>query len=179
MVRGWVCAVSLVWVAGLLVGCGAPVNDPVSRTPTVSGPVVVGSPQVPVTEAPRPPGAALTATPPAIDLAIPLGETECPITGLEDYQACDGAFCVRAASMVTAVDERHKILWLPQNGFKGKLVVQAERYGGGDGLRQVLEDTLSPPEPDYPSVWKFPTAGCWRLTATAGEAVGRVVVWVR
>ena len=56
MVRGWVCGVSLVWVAALLVGCGAPVNDPVAGTPMVSGPVVVGSPQVPVTEAPRPEG---------------------------------------------------------------------------------------------------------------------------
>jgi hypothetical protein len=112
------------------------------------------------------------------DLTLPLSKVECPVTRLEEFQACDGAFCIRAASMVTGVNERHKILWLPQNGFKGKLRVQAERYGGGTTLRQVLEDTQSPPEPDYPSVWQFPTTGCWRLTAAAGEATGSVFVWV-
>ena len=181
-VRWWVLSgVGVVWVAALLAACGTLAPEEVPVTAKVLVTSVASTLQTPTAvalqgELER---AVPAATPAGSDLTTPLGETECPVTGLQEFQACDGALCVRAASMVTGVNERHKILWLPQNGFEGKLVVQAERYGGGNGLRQVLVDTLSPPEPDYPSVWQFPAAGCWRLTATAGEAVGRVVVWVR
>lgn len=167
----------LIVMVGVLAGCSAPV--PASDVGTPAG--YAATPVPPATAAATAPTNPVTL--PTVlatsDLTVFLTEDECPVTVLEDFQACDGVFCVRAASMVTAVDERHKILWLPQNGFMGKLVVQAEPYGGGAGLRQVLEDTLSPPEPDYPSVWQFPSAGCWRLTATAGEATGHAVVWVR
>ncbi len=165
----------------LLVGCGTVAPGEVSVTPTVQASGATSGPQKTATAAPTGEHgrAAPTVTPAGIDLTTPLNEADCPVTGLEEFQACDGAVCIRAASMETVVNERHKILWLPQNGFRGKLTVQAERYGGGKTLRQVLEDTPSPPEPDYPSVWQFPTAGCWRLTAMAGKDSGSVAVWVR
>lgn len=172
----WVRGGCAVWVAGLLVACTA--AGPGQGPGTATVPVASVEPSAVVEAEASPPMESGTPVATRSDLALPLRKVECPVTRLEAFQACDGAFCIRAASMVTAVNERHKILWLPQNGFTGRLTVQAERYGGGKVLRQVLEDTLSPPEPDYPSVWQFPTTGCWRLTATAGEANGRVVVWV-
>lgn len=178
--RRWVWGMmSVVWLAVWVVACGPlapgevsvmptmPVSRPTAGSQTTAAPKGEHEPTTP------------TAAPASLDLAMPLSEVDCPVTSLEEFQACDGAVCIRAASMVARANERHKILWLPQNGFRGKLTVQAERYGGGTTLRQVLEDTASPPEPDYPSVWQFATTGCWRLSAAVGKDTGTVVVWVR
>ena len=179
MVGRWVSMGIAGLAAGLLVACSASAPGQVSETPTASAaPVTPGAPAADSTS-PAVTSASPMATRVADDLAVARDEAQCPTTDLTDFQACDGALCIRAASMVTRVNERHKILWLPQNGFTGTLAVLAERYGGGTVLRQTLERASSPPEPNYPSVWQFPTAGCWRLTATAGEETGSVVVWVQ
>lgn len=123
-------------------------------------------------------GRVFEGIPSDLDLSQPLEQASCPLAALESYQACGGAFCIRSYEMTFKVNDPIRILWLPQNDFRGIMQFKAERFGGGEVLTQTREDSISPPYPDYPSGWTFPQSGCWLVEATAGSATGSVAVWV-
>jgi len=123
-------------------------------------------------------GRVFEGIPSDLNLSQPRERAACPLAALDSYQACGGAFCIRSYEMTFKVNEPIRILWLPQNDFRGIMTFKAERFGGGEVLTQDREDSMSPDYPDYPSGWTFPQTGCWLVEATAGDATGSVAVWV-
>ena len=159
VVQGLLLTILIVVLAGCSVPALAPPNQVAAPTAAAIGRVFEGIPS-------------------DLNLSQPREQAECPLAALDSYQACGGAFCIRSYVMTFKVNEPIRILWLPQNDFRGIMKFKAERFGGGEVLTQDREDSMSPDYPDYPSGWTFPQTGCWLVEAAAGDATGSVAVWV-
>jgi hypothetical protein len=68
-----------------------------------------------------------------------------------------------------------KILWQTQRSGGVLMKVHGIRLGGGGSFYQELSPTTSNAR-QFPSIISVPTAGCWRLTLTAGATTGHVTV---
>jgi hypothetical protein len=64
-----------------------------------------------------------------------------------------------------------KILWALRAGSASRLKVQGTRLGRPGQFTQTF-----PGGHEFPSIVKIPTAGCWKLTLTAGSHTGRLTV---
>jgi hypothetical protein len=70
-----------------------------------------------------------------------------------------------------------KILWELRRGSALMVEVRARRLDGPGAFTQRLSSTSSNSN-QFPSIIDVPTAGCWRLTLTAGRATGHMAVLV-
>ena len=71
-----------------------------------------------------------------------------------------------------------KVPWFRDSRAFGELEVRGTRRPGGDRLRARYDNHLGPKAEVVPGALIFPRKGCWRITATSGDARLKATVWV-
>lgn len=105
-----------------------------------------------------------------------------PVVGYLFYYGADGPWKTQADRVLISTHGRApgggatKILWRVRSGSKVVRIV-GKRLDAAGSFRQQFAATPSGVGAFFPSIINVPISGCWRLTVSSGDHVGRFAFW--
>jgi hypothetical protein len=105
-----------------------------------------------------------------------------PVVGYLFYYGADGPWKTRADRVLISTRGQvsgggvTKILWRVRGGSKAIRIV-GKRLDAAGSFRQQFPATPSGGGAFFPSIVNVPTSGCWRVTVSSANRVGRFAFW--
>ena len=105
-----------------------------------------------------------------------------PVVGYLFYYGADGPWKTQADRVLISTQGQAsgggatKILWRVRGGSKAVRIV-GKRLDAAGSFRQLFPVTQTGGGAFFPSIVNVPSSGCWRVSVSSGNHVGRFAFW--